>query len=178
MDRAAGRLAEPGEGECDMLIMRFMHILSAFWLIAGLLGRWMAFAQARRAADIVPAAALLRLSDRFEQLMVIPGSQAVLVLGLLAAWLGRHPLLGVLQGARANWLLASLVLSLCVIPIVAVLLVPRRKLRRLALEDAVERAELTPDLRAALDDRILLGSRTAEMMITGAILVLMVLKPF
>jgi len=158
--------------------MRFLHILSAFWLLAGLLGRWMAYGQARRAADILPAAALLRLSDHFEQHMVIPGSQAVLVLGLLAAWLGGHPLLGVLQGARANWLLVSLVLSLAMIPIIAVLLVPRRKLRRLALEDAVTRGTLTAQLRAALDDRIVLGSRTAEMMITGVILVLMVLKPF
>jgi hypothetical protein len=158
--------------------MRFLHILGAFWLIAGLLGRWMTFAQARRAADILPATALLRLSERFEQLMVIPGSQAVLVLGLLAAWLGGHPLLGVLQGARANWLLASLVLSISMIPIVALLLAPRRKLRRLALEDAMARGALTAELRAALDDRIVLGSRSAEMMITGAILVLMVLKPF
>jgi uncharacterized membrane protein len=161
-----------------MLIMRFLHILSAFWLITGLLGRWMAYAQARRAADILPAAALLRLSERFEQLMVIPGSQSVLVFGLLAAWLGGHPLLGVLQGARANWLLVSLALSLSMIPIVALLLAPRRKLRRLALEDAVARGALTAELRAALDDRIVLGSRTAEMMITGAILALMVLKPF
>jgi uncharacterized membrane protein len=161
-----------------MLIMRFLHILSAFWMIAGLLGRWVAYAQARRANDIQPASALLRLSERFEQLMVIPGSQAVLVLGLLAAWLGGYPLLGALQGARTNWLLISLVLSLCMIPIIAVFLAPRRRLRRLALEDAVARSTLTIQLRAALDDRIVLGSRTAEMIITGAILVLMVLKPF
>jgi hypothetical protein len=158
--------------------MRSLHILSAFWMITGLLGRWMAFAQARRAADIQSAAALLRLSEGFEQLMVIPGSQAVLVLGLLAAWLGGHPLLGVLQGARANWLLVSLALTLSMIPIVAFLLAPRRKLRRLALEDAVGRGALTAELRAALNDQIVLGSRAAEMMITGAILVLMVLKPF
>ena len=35
---------------------------------------------------------------------------AVLVLGLLAAWSLGYPLLGFLQGAGANWLLASLVL--------------------------------------------------------------------
>src|SRR6266498_5493780 len=161
-----------------MLIMRFVHILSAFWLITGLLGRWMGFAQARRAADIQSAAALLRLSERFEQLMVIPGSQVVLIFGLLAAWMGGHPLLGALQGARANWLLVSLALSLGMIPIIVLLLVPRRKLRRLALEDAVAHGALTAELRAALADRIVLGSRTAEMMITGAVLVLMVLKPF
>ncbi|HEU5098009.1 MAG TPA: DUF2269 family protein [Roseiflexaceae bacterium] len=161
-----------------MLVMRLLHILSAFWLIAGLLGRWLAFAQARRAADIHSTAALMRLSEGFERLMVIPGSQLVLALGLLAAWLGGHPLLGVLQGARANWLLVSLALSLCMIPIIALLLAPRRKLRRAALEDAVARGIFTAELRATLDDRVVLGSRATEMMITGAILVLMVLKPF
>jgi hypothetical protein len=151
-----------------MLIMRFLHVLSAFWLIAGLLGRWLAFAQARHAADIQSTTALIQLSEAFERLMVIPGSQLVLVLGLLAAWLGGHPLLGALQGARANWLLVSLALSL----------VPRRKLRRAALTDAVARGTLTAELRAALDDRVVLGSRATEMLITSAILVLMVLKPF
>jgi len=161
-----------------MLIMRFLHILSAFWLIAGLLGRWLAFAQARRAADIQSTATLMRLSEGFERMMVIPGSQLVLALGLLAAWLGGHPLLGALQGASANWLLVSLALSLSMIPIIALLLAPRRKLRRAALDDAVARGTLTAALRAALDDRVVLGSRATEMLITGAILVLMVLKPF
>jgi hypothetical protein len=153
-------------------------MLSAFWLIAGLLGRWLAFGQARRAADIQSAAALMRLSERFEQLMAIPGSQIVLALGLLAAWLGGHPLLGALQGARANWLLVSLALFLSFAPVVAFLLVPRRRLRGAALEAAVARGQITPELRAALDDRIVLGCRAAEMLITGAILVLMALKPF
>jgi uncharacterized membrane protein len=161
-----------------MLIMRFLHILSAFWLIAGLLGRWLAFAQARRAADIQTAAALLRLSEGFERMMVIPGSQVVLVLGLLAAWLGGYPLLGMLQGASTNWLLASLVLSLSLIPIVVLLLIPRRRRRVAALEDAIANGALTAELRAALDDRVVLGGRTAEILIVGAILVLMVLKPF
>jgi hypothetical protein len=161
-----------------MLIMRTLHILSAFWLIAGLLGRWMTFAQARRATDLGSAGMLLELSERFEKLMVIPGSQAVLLLGLLAAWLGGYPLLGMLQGARTNWLLASLVLSICMIPIVAMLLAPRRRLRRQALADAMAHGTLTAELCAALDDRIVLGSRAAEMAITGTILMLMVLKPF
>jgi hypothetical protein len=158
--------------------MRFLHMMSAFWLIAGLLGRWLAFAQARRAADIQSTTALLQLSEGFERLLVIPGSQLVLALGLLAAWLGGHPLLGALAGAKANWLLVSLVLSLCMIPTIAFLLAPCRKKRRAALADAVARGMLTAELRAALDDRVVLGSRATEMLITGAILVLMVLKPF
>jgi uncharacterized membrane protein len=161
-----------------MLTLRFLHILSAFWLIAGLLGRWLAFAQARRSRDIASTAALLRLSEGFERLMVIPGSQVVLGLGLLAAWLGGYPLLGALQGASTNWLLLSLALSICMVPIVTFLLAPRRKLRRAALEDAVAHGALTAELRAALDDQVVRGGRAAELLIVGAILTLMVLKPF
>src|SRR5262245_63196520 len=103
--------------------MRLLHILSSFWLISGLLGRWVAYAQATRATDLQIVGTLLRFSDRFERLMVIPGSQAVLLLGLLTAWLQGQPLFGVLQGAQSNWLLVSLLLSLSIIPIVVVVLV-------------------------------------------------------
>jgi len=90
-----------------MLIMRLLHILTSIWFISGLLGRWLAYAQAQRATDVHTAGALLRLSDRFERLMVVPGSQTMLVFGLLTAWLQGLPLLGALQGVRSNWLLAS-----------------------------------------------------------------------
>ena len=66
-----------------MLIIRLLHIVAAFWSIAGLLGRWLAFAQARRSGDVHTACALLRLSERFERMMAIPGSQALLASGLL-----------------------------------------------------------------------------------------------
>jgi uncharacterized membrane protein len=161
-----------------MLIIRLLHILIAIWMVGGLIGRSLAFAQARRAGNIQVASALLRLSDRFERLMAIPGSQAVLISGLLTAWLQGQPLLGFLQGSRANWLLVSLALVLALVLVVAFLLIPRRRRRLAAIEVAVARDELTPELRAALDDRIVLGSRAAELAIVAAILVLMILKPF
>ena len=43
-------------------------------------------AKARTATDIGTLEELVDLSGRFERLMVIPGSFAVLVAGLLAAW--------------------------------------------------------------------------------------------
>jgi uncharacterized membrane protein len=161
-----------------MLIIRLLHILAAFWFIGGLLGRWAAFAWAGRAEDIRSASALLRLSEQFESRMVIPGSQVVLVLGLLTAWLQGRPILGALQGGGENWLLASLLLSLATIPLVAFLLAPRRKLRRAALDHAVTQEAITPELRVALADRVVLVSRAAELAIVGAILLLMLLKPF
>jgi hypothetical protein len=161
-----------------MLIFRLLHILAAFWFIAGLISRWAAFAQARRAEDIRSTSTLLRLSELFEGTMVIPGSMLVLVLGLLAAWAQGLPVLGVLQGASTNWPLASVMLSLCMIPIVALLLAPRRKRRRAALEAAVAQGTITRELRAALDDRIVYAGRAAELGVTAATLLLMITKPF
>jgi uncharacterized membrane protein len=161
-----------------MVIVRLLHILTSIWFISGLLGRWLAYAQAQRSADLYATSALLRLSDRFERLMVIPGSQAVLVLGLLTAWLQGQPLFGVLQGARSNWLLVSLVLLVGLTSIIMWLLVPRRRQRLAAVEDALARGTMTSELRAALGDQVVIGSRRVELLVVAVILVLMILKPF
>jgi Predicted integral membrane protein (DUF2269) len=161
-----------------MLIMRLLHILSSIWFISGLLGRWLAYAQAQRATDIHTAGALLRLSDRFDRWMVIPGSQAVLAFGLLTAWLQGQPLLGTFGGAHANWLLISLLLFALPMPIVMGLLIPRRKVRIAALHTALAHGTITPELRAALADKVVTRSRMVELLIVVVILVLMILRPF
>src|SRR5919199_1789773 len=145
-----------------MVIVRLLHILTSIWFISGLLGRWLAYAQAQRSADLYATSALLRLSDRFERLMVIPGSQAVLLFGLLTAWLQGQPLLGVLQGARSNWLLVSLALFVSAIPLIIFVLTPRRKLRLSAREAALARGTIPPERRAALADRAVIASRVVE----------------
>jgi hypothetical protein len=161
-----------------MTIVRLLHIFTSIWFISGLLGRWLAYAQARRTADVHTTGALLRLSDRFERVMVIPGSQAVLVFGLLTAWLQDQPLLGALQDARSNWLLVSLALYLGLIPIVMLLLVPRRKRRLCAIEAALAHGAFTSELHAALADKVVIASRAIELLVVGVILVLMIVKPF
>src|SRR5262249_4218181 len=112
------------------------------------------------------------------RLMAIPGSQVVLLLGLLTAWLQGQPLLGFLQGARSNWLLVSLVLFVSMVPIIIVVLIPRRKQRHAALAAALRLGTITPELRAAVADKLVLGSRALELLIVAVILVLMILKPF
>jgi hypothetical protein len=161
-----------------MLIVRLLHILISFWFIAGLIGRNLTFRQAGQAADVGPAVALLRASERFELLMVRPGSLAVLVLGFLTAWLQGQPILGFLQGATTNWLLASLALSLIPVLLVVFVLLPHGKLRAAAVEAALAAGSMTPGLRAALADRAVIISRNAELAITAAIVVLMAAKPF
>ncbi len=161
-----------------MITVRLLHILTSIWFISGLLGRWVAYAQATRATDIQIVGTLLKLSDRFERLMVIPGSQTVLVLGLLTAWLQGQPLFGFLQGGQTNWLFVSLLLFISIIPIVVVVLAPQRKRRLAALDAALATGALTLELRAALADRAVIRARMLELLIIVVILVLMILKPF
>jgi uncharacterized membrane protein len=161
-----------------MLIIRLLHILAAVWFIAGLLGRNITFWQAGRAAEVGVAAALLRASEVFERLMVRPGTMAVFTLGLLTAWLQGQPILGFLQGATTNWLLASSLMFLSGIPLVVLVLMPRSRLRARAVEAAQAQGAFTPELRAALADRAVILSRNAELLIVAAIVALMALKPF
>jgi hypothetical protein len=161
-----------------MLVARLLHIVVAMWFISGLLGRWLTYGQARRAGEIQSASALLQLSDRFDRLMVIPGSQAVLALGLITAWLQGQPIFGALQGASANWLLASLALFVGFTPVVFLVLAPRRRRRLRVAEAALAQGALTGELRAALDDRVVLAGRAAELLVMAIILALMILKPF
>ena len=83
-----------------------LHVVAAFWFVAGLLGRNVTMARARTATDIRTLEELVTLSGRFEQMMVIPGSAAVLVAGLLAAWAIGQPL----AGTNNWWVLLSIVL--------------------------------------------------------------------
>ncbi len=82
--------------------VRLFHILSAFALIAGLIGRQITRAQAAKATDIHIFNSLIQLSGRFESLLVIPASMLILLFGLLVALMRGWPLLGFLQGASTN----------------------------------------------------------------------------
>ena len=62
-----------------------LHAAVAFWLVSWLVGRNLTLARARSSDQVGLAAELVQLATRFDRLMVIPGSFAVLLLGLLAA---------------------------------------------------------------------------------------------
>lgn len=154
------------------LIIKLLHVLAAFWMISGVVGRDFTFWQAGRAKDVQAVRALLQASDFFERWAVIPLSMAVLVFGLIVTWMQKWPLFGFLQGAASNWLLVSAVLFVGISAVIAPLrLIDRRKQRTRALEDALVKGTITPELTAALNDRVVTGFRTGE-------LILMVTKPF
>lgn len=156
----------------ELLVL--LHVAAAFWFVAGLLGRGITIARARSAGDVELMSHLMDLAGRFERLMVIPGSMAVVLLGLIAAWVGDVPFTG-----EGNWwLLTSLLLFVAIGLLVPTLFLPRGKVFERAFEDAKPRGEVTPELRAALDDPAVRNARWLELIVVAIILVLMVTKPF
>jgi uncharacterized membrane protein len=151
-----------------------LHVAVAFWFVAGLLGRNLTLARARSSRQVASVGELVELAGRFERLMVIPGSLAVLVLGLLAAWArGRA-----LAGSGNGWLLGSLLLYVLLLAMVPLVFVPRRRVFDRALADARQREAVTPALSTALRDPVVAAARAAELVVVAAILALMVVKPF
>jgi hypothetical protein len=151
-----------------------LHVVAAFWFVAGLLGRNITMARARTASDIRLVNELVTLSGRFERMMVIPGSFAVVLLGLLAAWALGQPL----AGSNNWWLLTSLLLFVAIGVLVPVVFLPHGKVFEHEFEDAKAMGEVTPELRAALRDPAVRNARAAELVSIGVIVTLMVTRPF
>jgi len=158
--------------------LKFLHVLIAFWLTAGLLGRGVAQLRAEHATDIRSIQLLVELIGRFDRLMVIPASAAVFVFGLLTAWAQGLPILGFIQGARTNWLLISLVLWIGVFGLVPTIFIPRGKMFGAALEEAIGQGRVTDRLAAAFRDPVVRLAHIYEIGALVVIIFLMVTKPF
>src|ERR1700682_27410 len=158
--------------------LKFLHVLVAFWMTAGIVGRTVAQVRAERTHEIPSLQLLIELIGRFDRLMVIPGSSAVFVLGLLPAWAQGYPILGFLQGARTNWLLISLVLWIGVFALVPAVFIPRGKAFGAALEEAITAGSITDRLEAAFRDPLVRFAHIYELVAILVIIWLMVTKPF
>jgi len=156
------------------LLLKLLHVLAAFGLVTGLVGRAITFRAAARAGTIEPAAALLGASHWFDARLVIPSFFGVALTGLIVAWVGH---ISWMAGGRPTWTLVAVLLLLLPTPLIPTVLVPRRRRRERALREAVAAGRITPELRAALDDRGVLRARAVEAMLIAGIIVLMVLKP-
>ncbi len=160
------------------LLFKLFHVLAAIWFVGGVLGRNLVLAQARKTKDVNILEPLSRLAGLFDNLMVVRGAQAVLILGLLTAWAEGYPLFGFLQGARSNWVLVALLLFLSTLPLVFFVFLPRGKVFDRALQDALARGAFTTQLDSALTDHWVSAAHTYELAVVAVILILMVLKPF
>ena len=160
------------------LLFKLLHVLAAIAFFCGLVGRMVSFRAAGRARDLPSALALLQLSEWFERWLVIRTGTPLILFGVLAAWQGGWPIFGFLQEANSNWLLVSLILLLAPALFVPLYLLPARRRRTQAAEQAGARGEITPELSAALHDRRVLALRTVEFVVVVVITILMVTKPF
>ncbi len=160
------------------ILLKLLHISAAIWLIAGLLGRNLVLAEARKTGDVQIVDSLMQVAGRFDNLMVIPGFAAALLLGLLTAWGEGYPILGFLQGGPSNWVLVSLILLISIQPLVQLVFIPRGKLFGNALQDALAENRITPQLSNALNDKVVATAHRYELLVVGLVVILMVTKPF
>ena len=160
------------------LILKLLHIFTAIWLVTGIIGRYMVLSRVSNSPSIREIQTLLPIATIFEERMVIPGSTAVFLAGLVTAWAQGWPILGFLQGGASNWVLVSLLLFITIFPIIIFIFVPRGKIFEAALKDAVARDSITPELKAALDDPAVRAGHYYEIVLMLVIVTLMVLKPF
>ena len=129
------------------------HIVSSFFLVGGLIAREATNAYARRQSDVAIFAHFTRLSRWFDLKIVSPGSHAVLIFGLGAAWLRGWPVFGALQGSSINWVFVALLLYLTTVPLVFWVLIPRGKIFRQKLAEAEAQGVFTAELRASMADQ-------------------------
>ena len=158
-------------------LFKLIHVASVIWMFAGLLGRFYALGAGSRATDIRLTGAFVDLGGRFEKTMVIPGSSVVLISGIVTALVGGFPLLGPVQNGPA-WIFVSLLLFAASLALVPTVFLPRGRIFGAALENATARGEVTPGLKAAFADPVVVRSHWGELVGFGLIFVLMVLKPF
>src|SRR5439155_1473837 len=143
--------------------LKLLHVVAGMWLVAGLAGRTLALAAARHSRDIGVVAEVSRLGGRFDRFLVIPGAQAVLITGLLTAWLGGYPLFGFLQGAHANWLLLSFLLYVAITAMVPTIFLPTGKVFDAAMQQAVSAGSVTPSLTAAFHNQRVAWAHRGEL---------------
>jgi hypothetical protein len=159
-------------------LIKVAHAFTGIWFVAGVLGRTLLQIRAERTSNIGVVKVLLELIGRFDSLMVIPGSIAVLVLGLAAAWIEGVPLFGFIQGAGSNWLLVAFVLFLTIMALVPTVFIPRGRAFGAALDEAVAADRVTDRLTAAFRDPVVRAAHLWELFALAVIVWLMVAKPF
>jgi uncharacterized membrane protein len=157
-------------------VLKLLHVLSAMWLVSGLLGRAVALSSARRAPEMRIVKAIADVSGRLENMMIAPGIVAVLLTGIATAVAGGTSLLGPFDGGPL-WVFLPLVVMLIVVVLTPRMLAHDRRWGE-ALEDAARQGVITERLRAFLDRGAMMRRYAPDITAIAVIVVLMVLKPF
>lgn len=159
-------------------LLVFIHVMSAFLMVAGIVGRQITRSQALKTGDLKVFLEMSTMAGRFENSLVRPGSMIVVVAGIILAVLGGWPIFGFLQGGSTNWLLVSNLLMLSIIAMIFVIFLPRGKVYEVVLQEAIARGEITPSLRASFQDPVVRWAHRWEEIAIILIIYLMIAKPF
>jgi len=160
------------------LFFKFLHIVSVIWFVGGIFSRQLVRRAAKKTDDVHVFANLNQAAGIMEKAMVIPGSMAALILGIIVSLIGGIPIFGFLQGASQNWLLVSNILLLIMIGVVPGIFLPRGKKFEPLLSAALAEGRITPELRQAMDDPVVKYAHLYEEVSLIVIVILMVMKPF
>jgi hypothetical protein len=155
-------------------VLQFLHVVSAFMFVTGIVGRDIVLGRARRADDVEKVKDLVETAGPFERFLAIPGSFLVLLFGILTWWAQDIPVWE--EGTR--WVTVSLIVFLTNIPFIPLIFVPRGRVFDAALASAASSGRITAELSAALRDSGVAMARWWEVGTTAVVLLLMVTKPF
>lgn len=155
-------------------LLQLVHVASAFVFVAGLIGRDVVLSRARSSTDIAQVQSLTSTAGPFDRFLVIPGSFAVLVFGLLTWWAQELPL----WSSGTRWAPVSLLLFASTAPLVPLIFVPRGNVFEGALTRAVAEGRVTEELTVAFHDPRVAFARWYEACVVAVVILLMVTKPF
>jgi hypothetical protein len=86
--------------------------------------------------------------------------------------------LGFIQGASRNWLLVANLLVITILVVVFALFVPNNRRLEPMIQSALAEESVTPELRDALSDKVIIWAHHFEEAAGIVIVALMVFKPF
>jgi uncharacterized membrane protein len=157
---------------------KFLHIVAVIVMIGGIFARQLVRAIIKKSDDPKAIASLTQVVGRLDRAMVIPGSNLVIVLGVIVALMLKWPIFGFLQGASQNWLLLSNILLVVAMLMIPTVFLPHNRKVESLLQVALTEGRVTPELHAILNDPTNRLAHALEEIIVVIIAALMVLKPF
>lgn len=160
------------------LLVRFIHLLGSIVFVGGILARQAVRMQGKKSTDIHTLAVYFLAAGKIESLMVIPGNLVVIIFGVILAIMIRAPIFGFLQGSGQNWLLVANILLFLGALNVPLIFLPRGKIFDRIMEEALAKDEVTPELKAHLNDKVVKTAHIFEIVFLIVIVILMVFKPF
>ena len=160
------------------LIVKFLHVIAVAIAIGGIFARQLVRRMAKRSADVGEVATLTGVAIRMDRALVIPGSNIMVIMGIILAVMLKWPIFGFLHGAEQNWLLVSNILLIVMIMLIPAVFIPHNKRVESLLQSALAQNRITQELTTALNDRKNILAHYVEEVIVLLVAALMVLKPF